>query len=365
MSRGTIRPARLDDGLQASAFLEGLGLVQPQGESAILDHWKRIWADNPSLGQGGEKLPLGVVLEDEAGNIQGFFGNVARVYRLGDKRLIAGCATQWGVAKDWRTETRRLAKAYCEQPGADLLLVTTAKRAASRLFLENDYVAVPQPHLDKVLYWVTDAQGFLGSAFKRKGWPGWLAALGAPLLSLAAWLKRKARARHPVQRLKLDELGPATDALFAAKVQEGTCLLAERDAVTQRWSYARPAETSILAVADGTGRMLGQLSLMQDDTPSIGLKRKKVIDLVVLQDDPSVIESLLAEALRIAKNEGDHVLEVVGLPMGLRLRFLELGAMERAFISWPAYVKVQTPGLDLSAESLWHLTGYDGDATLV
>ncbi|CAA6605216.1 hypothetical protein MTBLM1_50042 [Rhodospirillaceae bacterium LM-1] len=363
--RGNIRHARIEDGLEASAFLEGLGLVQPQGEAARTAHWKRIWIDNPALGQGGEKLPLGVVLEDEAGRIQGFFGNVARIYRLKDRRLIAGCATQWGVAKDWRTETRRLAKAYCDQPGADLLLVTTAKRAASRLFVENDYVAVPQPHLDKVLYWITDANGFLASAFKRKNWPPELAWLGAPFLSVVSAFKRKAKARHAVLRLGLVDLGPAADALFEAKAGRGDCLLAERDAKTQGWSYARPEETDILFVAAPDGSYLGQLSLMRDDAPAIGLKRRKVIDLMVLNDDASVVDSLLAEALRICRNEGDHVLEVVGLPMALRSRFLKLGAMERAFISWPAYVKVLTPGIDLSAESLWHLTGYDGDATLV
>lgn len=363
--RGTIRPARLEDGLEASAFLEGLGLVQPQGEAARLAHWKRIWTENPALGRGGEKLPLGVVLEDEQGRIQGFFGNVPRIYRLGKRRLIAGCATQWGVAKDWRSETRRLAKAYCDQPGADLLLVTTAKRAASRLFLENDYVAVPQPHLDKVLYWVTDAQGFLASAFRRKNWPAALATLAAPPLALFADWRRKAGARHPVRRMKLEEMETDTDALFAAKAGEGDCLLAERDSATQRWSYARPDETMILTVADEDGKLLGQLSLMQDDTQAIGLRRKKAIDLMVLQDDPAVVESLVANALLICRSEGDQVLEVVGLPKALRLRFLELGAMERAFISWPAYVKVLTPGLDLSVESLWHLTGYDGDATLV
>lgn len=363
--RGTIRPARLEDGLEASAFLEGLGLVQPQGETARLAHWKRIWTENPALSQGGDKLPLGAVLEDAQGRIQGFFGNVPRIYCLGKRRLIAGCATQWGVAKDWRSETRRLAKAYCEQPGADLLLVTTAKRAASRLFLENGYVAVPQPHLDKVLYWVTDAKGFLASAFKRKNWPQALANFAWPPFAAAAALKRKARARHAVKRLKLEELGGAIDALFAAKLQEGGCLLAERDSVTQRWSYARPDETDILVVESKGGRLLGQLSLMQDDTPAIGLKRKKVIDLMVLQDDPAVVESLVAKALLICRAEGDHGLEVVGLPQGLRGHFLKLGALERAFISWPAYVKVLAPKLDLSAESLWHLTGYDGDATLV
>lgn len=362
---GRIRAARLEDGLAASELLEGLGLVQPVGAAARLAHWKRIWTENPALTHGGDKLPLGAVLEDEQGRMQGFFGNVPRIYHLGGRRLVAGCATQWGVAKAWRGETRNLARFYCDQPHADFLLVTTAKRAASRLFLENGYVAVPQPHLDKVLYWITDARGFLVSAFKRKNWPEALAHAAWPPLAAVGFLKRKARLKHDVRRLALDELGAAADQLFEEKAKEADCLLAWRDAQTQVWSYARPGETTILAACDASGRWLGQLSLMQDDAPKIALKRLKVIDLMVLKDDPSVVESLLAEALGICLAKGAHVLEVVGLPQALRARFLQLGAMERAFISWPAYVKTQAPGLDLASESLWHLTGYDGDATLV
>lgn len=362
---GMIRAARLEDGLAASELLAGLGLVQPVGEAARLAHWKRVWTENPALAQGGDKIPLGAVLEDEQGRMQGFFGNVPRIYHLRGQRLVAGCATQWGVAKDWRGETRNLARFYCDQPQADFLLVTTAKRAASRLFLENDYAPVPQPHLDKVLYWVTDAKGFLASGFKRKNWLQALAAVAWPPLAAASILKRKARLRHDVRRLALGELGAAADRLFEEKAREADCLLAERAAATQIWSYARPHETTILAACDAGGRWLGQLSLMQDDAPKIGLKRRKAIDLMVLADDPLVVESLLAEALNVCLADGDHVLEVVGLPPALRARLMELGALERAFVSWPAYVKTQRPGLDLASESLWHLTGYDGDATLV
>jgi len=362
--KGIVRAARFDDGLAASVFLAGLRLVQPEGEAARLKHWDHIWRRNPALERGGARADLGWLIEDE-GRIVGFFGNVPRIYRLGERRLVAGCATQWGVDPQWRTETRRLAKAYADQGQVDFLLVTTAKRAASRLFLENGYGAVPQPGLDSVLFWVADSQGFLAAAMRRKQWPSFLAQLGAPALALFGRAKRRFQAPLAVERIGRDQLGEDFDTFFERVVAaRPDRLLAERDAATLRWSYPDAERVEFLVVREA-GRLRGFLALFADDAPAIGLKRRKVIDLVAEDDDPRIVDSLLAAAFARTREVGAQVLELVGLPDPVRARARLAGALERRFVSWPAYYKPLTEGLALDAESAWYLSGLDGDATLV
>ncbi len=364
--KGIVRAARFEDGLAASAFLAGLGLVQPEGEEARLRHWDHIWKGNPALARGGAPADLGWLIEDEAdGRIVGFFGNVPRVYRLGERRLVAGCATQWGVDPQWRTETRRLAKAYAEQGKVDFLLVTTAKRAASRLFLENGYGAVPQPGLDSVLFWVAEARGFLAAAMRRKNWPGLLAGLGGPMLALHGLATRRFQARLAVEPIGRDGLGLEFDAFFERVVAaRPDRLLAERDAETLRWSYPEAERVEFLVVRQAGG-LRGFLALFADDAPAIGLKRRKVIDLLAEDDDPQVIDSLLAAAFERSRRMGAQALELVGLPEAVRARARRAGALERRFLSWPAYYKPLAEGLALDRESAWYLSGLDGDATLV
>ncbi|MCC7168193.1 MAG: hypothetical protein IT565_11550 [Rhodospirillales bacterium] len=362
--KGLVRSARFEDGLAASAFLAGLGLVQPEGEAARLRHWDHLWRQNPALKRGGERADLGWLIED-AGQIVGFFGNVPRIYRLGERRLVAGCATQWGVDPLWRTETRRLAKAYAEQGKVDVLLVTTAKRAASRLFLENGYVAVPQGGLDSVLFWVADSRGFLEAAMRRKRWPLVLADLGTPPLALHGFLTRRFHKPLAVERIGRQALDEDFDIFFervcATRPQ---CLLAERDGETLRWSYPEPERVEFLVVRE-MGRLRGFLALFNDDAPAIGLKRRKVIDLLAGNDDDDVIDSLLAAAFERTRETGAHLVELVGLPREVRARAKLAGALARRFISWPAYYKPLAEGLALDSESAWYLSGLDGDATLV
>jgi hypothetical protein len=58
--------------------------------------------------------PRGWVLED-AGRMVGFFGNIPLLYDYAVHPIVVADASQWGLEKDYRGETPRLAEAYFTQ----------------------------------------------------------------------------------------------------------------------------------------------------------------------------------------------------------------------------------------------------------
>ena len=369
----TVREAVFEDCEAATELLRRLGLIMPEGRDAVRAHWDRLWRTNPAMLESGPKPALGWVLED-GGRMVGFFGNVPLLYDLGGRAVMVADASQWGVEKAYRHHTPRLADAYFDQVNADLLLVTTAIKPTGRLFESRGAVRVPQPDYDRVLYWVVEPFGFARAALRKKGVPAPRAQAGAavagPALGAAVALggRRPGRRGAHVVRMTPSELNDEFDALWQRVRDETPCLLARRDAQSLKWWLGAPAlRGRARLLAYRCGGLGGYAIVVRDDAPAIGLKRLKIADMFVAGGSAEMIDALLAEAFALAREEGYHVLELVGLPRSLRSRARALRPYSRPMPVWPLYYKTVDGALAqaLSREEAWYVTAYDGDTLLV
>ncbi|OAN53087.1 hypothetical protein [Magnetospirillum moscoviense] len=355
-----LRPATLADGAEATELLRRLGLVMPSGEQAVAAHWRRLWLDNPALSHDGADPLPGWVLEAD-GRMVGFFANYAQTYWQGDQRLTVAIASQWGVEKPHRDATGLLSDAYFAQPNVDMILVTTGIKATGRLFQRYGGLPVPQPGLDRVRFWVTDAGAFLAASLRKKGWPG---AGPARHLRLPVGLTWPGAPRRAVTVDSTATFDSRFDRLFAAKRRERPDqLFADRTAPSLAWHVLPHADRDGLRVLaiDRPGELDGYAILIRDDAKAIGLTRWRLADLLVREDDPAMVADLVGAAVRLAAAEGAALLEVGGVAQPLQATIMGLGGLTRPLPTWPCYYRTCTEQSDVGA---WYLTAYDGDTVL-
>lgn len=114
------------------------------------------------------------------------------------------------------------------------------------------------------------------------------------------------------------------------------------------------------------GRLDGYLVLIREEVPSLRLVRSKVADMLVAGDDPAVVDALLAAAGDVARQQGSHVLELIGFPRSVRSRAERGRPWSRLFPGTSFYYKAASPELaaELRPESAWYPTLLDGDSTV-
>ena len=374
-SQTALRDATLDDALEITAFLARLGLVMPEGDEAVLDHWTRLWRTNPALKVHGPNPALGWVLED-GGRMVGFFGNIPLVSYFDGRPVRVSSARAWAVDEGFRTETPRLCEAFFGQQDTDLVLISSASEPAGRRCLEFGGSAMPQPDYGEILYWVIDASGFLRAGLKKKGRGGAAAWFGGHLGALALNAQMRLGGRRPYAPLdhititSVDEIDEGFDDLWARKLKEYPGrLLACRNAETLQWyfSLSQDSGRTRFICYRPQGRLEGYLALVREDAPGIGLKRLKVADLFVAEDDPATLGALLAAAYEYGVAKRCHVLEVVGLPQGLRAHVLAHKPYRRSMPTFPFFFKALNPDLaaPLAAGDGWYVTAFDGDTALL
>ena len=114
------------------------------------------------------------------------------------------------------------------------------------------------------------------------------------------------------------------------------------------------------------GRLDGYLILLREEVPSLGLSRSKIVDMLVAGDDADVVDALLAAAHDLAREQGSHILELVGFPREVRARAARSRPFSRMFPGTTYYYKAMPAGLaaELRFESAWYPTLYDGDSSV-
>jgi len=373
-TKGELRPASIDDAQAITAFLISLGLVMPAGEEATRRHWQGLWVDNPALDY--HKNPaLGWVLED-SGEIKGFFGNIPQVSWLGDTPVMVSSARAWAVDPEYRSETPRLCAAYFEQSDVDLVLISSANPPAGKRCLAFGGAKMPQPEYENILYWVVNASGFLSAAFRKKGRGPFMASMLGLIGSMPLDFNINIKGRRPYGALdhltpvSLDGVDAAFDDLWMRKRRQmPDTLLASRDAATLRWYFGLGAgRDKVRFLRYDEGDVLkGYAVLVREDAPAIGLKRMKIADIVADEDDPKVMQALLAGAYDYARARQCHVLELIGLPEGVRAMAQKNKPFSRSMATFPFFYKALSTDLDekLADTRSWYVTAYDGDTSLI
>ncbi len=371
-SRVIVRDATFDDAEEASRVLREVGLRLPAAGAESRDHWARLWLRNPAVIGAKAPLSLGWALEDDCSMV-GFFGNVPLRYDWGDEQILVGNASQWGVQPAYRGETDRLCQRYFTQPNVGLLLVTTGIRATGRIFERYNGTRLPQPNYDEIHYWIVDATGFAEAALRKKnvsaGPARWFGRLVAPAVAIG----NIARARRLVSRIAVQIVTPSAidesfDDLWRRKRAERPRLLACRDGQWLRWHFAdRPSTADTFIITARDTALSGYVVVMRDDAPAIGLKRLKVVDILVAGDNPQTVRALMDAVVDLARGQLCHVVEFFGIPPELRAAVATSGPRQRRMPTWPAFYRALYPAIakDLAHEANWYVTSYDGDTTLV
>lgn len=374
-AKGTLRAASIDDAPAITAFLAALGLVMPDGPEAVIHHWQGLWTDNPALAHHADDVALGWVLED-AGAIKGFFGNIPQVSWLAGKPVLISSARAWALDPGYRTETPWLCEAFFGQNNVDVVLISSANPPAGKRCLAFGGAKMPQPGYADILYWVVDAPGFLKAAFRKKGRGSFMAGLLGLIGSVPLDFSMRIAGRRPygaldnITPIGVEAIDGAFDALWERrKEQLSSVMLASRDAETLKWYFSLGAASDavrILRYDDGDS-LKGYAVLVREDAPAIGLRRLKIADLFIDDDDPKVLQALLAGAYEYAMAHRCHVLELIGLPQELRAAVMKTRPMARSMATFPFFYKAMNDDLAgaLSSPASWYVTAYDGDTSLI
>lgn len=350
-----LRELRLDDYANVAAVLGRNGLRNPTPEQ-----WKFLWTATPHPEQLGV-LPAGWILEDDAGGIVGTFRNLPMLYEWNRRPIRVAIASAWAVDPSHRVHSLMLAAAYFKQAHADVLLNTTAVAETSgKAFLAFRAERVPQPAYMSRLLWITGYRGFGANFARERGLPG---VLGYPAAA-AAWLA-DAALRGGTQGAEV-RLAPGFDARFdrfwTTQREQADRLQAVRDAATLTWRFALERTPPLVAVLERGDRIAAYAVLVHRDQHDY--RRLEVADLQVEGNDPALLHAVMAGSLRLAREQGIHVVAMTGHNDEKRRTLQSLRPHIKTAPGWPLYYKAVDASLTdaLRSSEAWDLSLYDGDA---
>jgi hypothetical protein len=339
-------------------------------------NWQRLWQENPVLRANSKTPRLGWVLEADDG-VVGYLGSIPLLYQFGDRTLSAVATTSLAVDPSYRALTPSLVGPFFHQEDVDLYLATTATDVAGRIAKAFKGEFVPQREYGTVLFWVLNPLRFASALQKRMGVPGVLGGISKTLISAALCGDRVVRARRPrcpTNGLRVTDIHPRDideefEGLWIRKLAEGKRLLALRTPAVLRWHFDIPGDcrvTRVLCCHSG-GRLRGYAVVQTETEDGTGLCRSTVADLLVENDDLSVVTRLLVEVYEHAKSVGGDVLEVLGFPPVIRNVCLAWAPYSRAYPQCPFLYRAAERGLreELAHENAWYAGPYDGDTTIV
>ena len=360
-----LRDATLIDYPQIASLECRFGLT-----SHSYEEWSHLWLANPVYRELGRDWSMGWVLEDGAGTIVGYLGNVPLAYELGGKRLLAASGRSWVAEPECRSLSLQLLDRVVNQPGIDLYLNTTSSVISIGPLGVFECHKVPAGVWDQSAFWVTQHRGFFETILvKRHG--ALLRPLTYPLSMVfhaKDWIgnsRLRAQAREVQSYDGFDErFDEFWDRL--RKKYPGV-LLAVRSREILEWHFhiaLRDRRLWIAAVVEG-GAMQAYAIFDRSDNRKLGMRRMRLVDFQSLGGDILLIP-LLAWALKRCRRERMHVLESTGRwlePDGLIRR---LAPYRRRLPSWTFYYRASDAGLaqKLKRPDAWAPSLYDGDASV-
>ncbi len=365
-----LREAALSDFKEITELKQRGGIVVDP-----IENWERLWIRNPAL-EKMRGLAIGWVLEAQ-GKIVGYLGNIALLYSYSGKTLTAVTGSGFVVDPEYRVASLSLDSAFYRQKPIDLHLATTAIEAVGKLAVAFRSSPLPQPDYDAVLFWVLQPYPFAQALVKKLDLAPPLPGVGSVLASLAVHSDRILRRRWPsecatnleVREIGVSEIGDEFEAFWRDKLDEGPRLYADRGAATLRWHFQIPGHQGTIRVicCHQGGDLVGYAVIRNDVERPDGLRRSLVADLLAKQDDPKIVRALFLAAFEHARHAKSHIVEVMGLPQGIRQVLKESKPYVRRLPACPFYYRANDQILHkaLSDSALWYACAYDGDRTLM
>jgi hypothetical protein len=364
----SVREAKFSDFDQVFALNTRLGLGPDSAEN-----WKRLWIENPAL-RNGEPSLIGWVLETPS-RIVGFLGSIPLQYEYEGKDIRTVVASRLAVEVAYRSFTHLLIISFFRQKSVDLFLNTTATVSAGKMMVAFKAAPIPQEDYANVLFWIIDSGYFTKSVFDKLGVkPGLRAAGSLVALAIRAdiWFRRRRPRRgmtkYSVVESTVDDINDDFQRFWLAKSNGTPRLQAKRSPSIMRWHFNPPENRHIAKVLGCYlgNRMVGYGIVRHYTSEKEDLRRSLVADLMIGDDDPRIVEQLLAAMYKSARNAGSHVLEVMGFPKEIRQMFLKSKPYLRKYPACPFFYKARDRALHekLSDETAWYACPFDGDGTI-
>ena len=366
LSGTKLREASCQDYVQIAALESryGLGTVSPE-------RWRDFWLTNPEYRELQPSWTIGWVIEDEKGQIVASIGNIPLSYELAGRRILAVSGRSWVADIPYRSKALSLLDRVINQPNVDLYLNNTVSPESANAVRVFDCSHVPVGLWDESAYWITSYQGFVKRILARK--THGLGKLLSYPLSTAAFLKD----RLTTKRLRAGDVEVKSVAAFDDRFDDfwtdlrkmnPRVLLAvrTREVLEWRFKYALLENRLWIATVVDNTRLAAYAIFDRQDSSAFGLTRIRLVDFQSLDGSTALLEPLLCWALRKCRNEGVHMLEIVG-------RWLEKGGFietvaphRRKLESWRFFYRANNPSLatTLRDPRTWAPSLFDGDAAL-
>jgi len=114
------------------------------------------------------------------------------------------------------------------------------------------------------------------------------------------------------------------------------------------------------------GAVAGYLVMTRNGATPEDEGRYLLSDIVVMEDDPSVLEALLDRAFAEVRRRGGMMVESIGFPGPIRKRLLSRRPFIRGVKADLFWYRTSDAELAerLERESAWYVTPFDGDSSL-
>ena len=354
--------------------VRALNLRLGQGPDSV-ENWRRLWLENPALDDGKGSSPIGWMLQASQ-SVVGFLGTIPLRYEFEGRVLRAAATCRFAVDPAYRAFSHLLTLSFFRQKNVDLFLNTTATVEAGKMMMANKASPLPQPDYGTVLFWVLAPRPFTRAVFKKLGMRSSLAGPAGAVASVAvrgdATIRRRGpRFKHSdysVKEINLRDMGQQFKPLWSAASTRTARLFASRTPEVMCWHFDPPhnrRKVSIIS-CELENVPFGYVIVRHEEETTHGIRRSLVADMMIKDDDPVILEQLMAFACNSSRKAGSHVLEVMGFPRNIRRNLLRLKPYSRRYPAGPFFYKARDRSLHerLSDESVWYASPFDGDATL-
>lgn len=357
-----IRELRLED-------YDGIASLRNRHNMAFVSYerWSHNWLANP-FRQEFHDVPMGLILENNQGEIVGALDIFHHMYEWNGRRLRAGAGSSWAVDVEHRSHSLEMIARFFAARNLDLLTNTTASSLAVKIWLA--FRAKPIPVAGEHYFrWVTDYSRVVGSRLRRRN------VLGAGMLkypaAAAAWcidlLRRRNRLGRPSDKVCiLKGFDDRFDDLWESLRRRKDRLLGVRSqaALAWRFKYLLQEESAIiLALEDGHG-ITGYTVLRHRGHEDPSIRQFLVVDLQARDESPRVVQALMRTALHVAKQRDVQMVTVPGFSPGKRSALLSLRPYRMTFDQWQWFFKASDDALHqaLGTPDAWDLSMLDGDS---
>ena len=350
-----LRELQRDDYSDVVAVLGRTGLRKPTPSQ-----WDYLTNATPHPAELAD-IPPGWLLVDDREGVVGTFRNIPFLYEWNRRTVRVVVASAWAVDSAHRHRSLMLAMEYFKQGHVDLLLNTTAVAETSgKAFLAFRAEQVPQPTYTTRLLWITGYVGFAASLVRERGLP----VVARYPVGLGMWIGDTFRRRRRVsdRAVVVSAFDARFDRLWERQRERRDRLQMIRDAATLTWRFALEREPPLIVALQRDEQLVGYAVLVRRDQPEV--RRLEVVDLQALDDDAAIVREVMSGALRIAVEQGIHLVALTGHNDAKRTALHTLAPHVKTTPGWPLYYKAADASLaePLRASSAWDLSLYDGDS---